>query len=182
MFRTHFLFAAILASATLPACRPALAQTSILNPEPTYPSHWPDAAAVSPGKSLLVVTMAKPGVSRKCRVQSLDPEQLVCSRKFGRKPVVFDRSQVATLISPGYRPRLWLYDPICAALAGGSIYGAVILTGISVLPAIGGVAMAVVVTFNALWLAGEANAEFGPDDVLYLKAGERLTVPLEVTP
>ncbi len=49
-------------------------------------------------------------------------------------------------------------------------------------PAIGGIAMAVVVTYDALMVAGYANAEFGPDDVLYLKPGEGLTVSLAVTP
>jgi hypothetical protein len=173
MFRMPILVAAMLAA--LPAGATAPVQTT------PYPSAWPDAAAISPGRNLIVVTVAKPGVSQKCHVQSIDSDQLVCSRNFGRKQVVFDRSEVAAVISPGYRPRLWLYDPIAAALAGGSIYGAVVLTGISVLPAIGGIVMAVVVTFDALYLAGEANAEFGPDDVLYLKPGERLTVSLECT-
>jgi hypothetical protein len=193
------LFSRSVATTLLHACTFAAAQSVVPPPAATlnnsapnrqvlfdsrnaYPDIWPDSRTISPGQNLLVVSTAKPRIRQKCRVQSLDSDLLVCARRLGRNPVRFDRSSVSALIAPGYRPQVWLYDAVGAALAGGSIYGAVVLTSISALAAVGGIAMAVVITFDALWILGEANAEFGPDHVLYLKPGEQLLVPLEVGP
>jgi hypothetical protein len=122
---------------------------------------------------LILFTTAEPTRGQSCRLDSIDANQIVCSR-FGRKPQVYRVDDIAALVLPGYHTPTLITLIAPVAVVVGSIVGAVILMPAAVAA---GVVLAIVAGYAsiyALLLAGGNSYDHSPDQLLYLAPGQQL--------
>jgi hypothetical protein len=60
---------------------------------------WP-ASSIHTYGTVAVVTVSDPGIRHHCRVHAITIDTLVCGVGFARKPVIYQRDDVAALIEP----------------------------------------------------------------------------------
>jgi len=168
--RIYALLVLVLVFATI-----ALAQSSssIVEVPVTPASHtWQDAQSAGSSKGkLFVVTFDEPQRRKACRVQSITPDKLVCSRAIGG-PRTYLREQVVALILPGDNASRLRWVLGFNGAAGAAIWGTVVLAATCPVCAVAtGVA--------ALWFLGAAGATLvcddRPDRLLYLARGQQLS-------
>jgi hypothetical protein len=143
-------------------CDLAIAQTA-------SPNLW---AGVYAGSKVEVVTMAEPKRVQKCHVKSFEVDQIVCSRRFGRKPVSYKREDVAAIIDPGKEASCWGFF----GLAGGgvgAVTSAILLRSSPAIAVPLGIAGAVALWFSPSLLCAD-DGDGMPPRLLYLKPGEQL--------
>ena len=129
------------------------------------PNTHPDVGTVD------LVTVSDPGMRHKCRVHSLSADTITCGAGFARKPVVYQRDNVAAIISrPEHSGEYVCFAFISIAVAG-TVAAAIFL------PPLAAVAIGIPSIFFALGTAMFTDGDSDGGDILY----QRLNTPLTVT-
>jgi hypothetical protein len=122
---------------------------------------------------LILFTTAEPTRGQSCHLNSIDTNQIVCSR-FGRKPQVYRVDDIAALVLPGYHTPTLIALIAPVALVVGEIVGAVILMPTAVAA---GVVLAIAAGYDSGWVMLTAlfnSYGHSPDQLLYLAPGQQL--------
>jgi hypothetical protein len=170
--RILIVFALALASAIA-----AVAQS--LTPVETFKSaissasasdKWQAALQAGSAKGkLIVVTVDQPNRRQSCHLQSFTPDQLVCSRAFGRRRT-YSSQQVAALILPGYGAPKLVSLPLIGE-SGAAIWGTVVLAATCPACAVATGIAAVYCLMGAAFI----HEDDQPDRLLYLAPGQHLS-------
>jgi hypothetical protein len=140
-------------------------------------ANWEGSPAFAPGKKVFVVTIAKPRHRQSCRVENLSSAQLVCSRRLGRKPIVYRQQDVLALIDPGFHTRILPYFLGFVGAGAGTITGAVFLASISVVAAVPVAIIGGLILLASPLTAMAADGDT-PEVLLYLAPGHQLPFAL----
>jgi hypothetical protein len=114
-----FFLGVAIGFATAATAQSAIAQSTSVPPaqkSAQKPVPWPSNNYLH---KVDLVTVSQPGIVRHCRVHAITDDAITCGNGMGRKPVVYQRDDVAALLAPRRRPRR---DGIVTAaeIAGGS--------------------------------------------------------------
>jgi hypothetical protein len=138
---------------------------------------WPDAARNIKGSDVFLVTLAEPRRRQKCHVLTDDDGQIECSRHFGKKPTIYQRTGLLAVLRPPFHDHSLLISLIPLSIGGGIIWGAVVLSSITIVGAVPVAMVGSVVVLIGL-MAGTFQDPDQPEVVLYLKPGEALPFAL----
>ncbi len=154
----------------------ALAQNSeVVVLPPSYPSQseWTTVTRFAVGDKVRIVSLASVNRKLACTVCSVDADHIACSRRFGRRPIVFREQDVAAVLSAGTGSNDNRDRAICEAVARGIITGAVFLGRTGSAGAIFGATLIGVVGLAVAGICDIADGG-GPDVPIYSKPGLQL--------
>ncbi len=171
MLKRHLL---TLACGAAMLSTPAFSQDFLTpeNPDPAAIPAWP---VTVPNDQIIVVKLAQPGVRHTCKVKSLTPAALTCSRSFGRDPVVYKPEEVEALINPRDHSHPWLVAGGFLSAGGGLIFAATLVNPIGAVFLGIGAAYVIATAPLAFMMGDEPDT---PDHLLYLAPDHKLSVAL----
>jgi hypothetical protein len=79
-------------------------QQPALTPQPVALSTWPLPGEIKLHTSVLITTLADPGTPYTCKLQSLDPDSLLCAGQHGARNVRFARETIGSIALPQHHP------------------------------------------------------------------------------
>jgi len=162
-------FIAIVAMAALAWAGPASAE-----PHPTQPVEvW---SGIHKGARVRVVTVAEPTRRQDCHVLSFKPDELVCSRAFGRTQV-FERDQVVAVMTTRKNSLVTFLINPPTWLGAIAFTGAVFLGPVSMLAAVPIIVVSSIAMTGSAFDAMERENE--EPHLLYQAPGSTLQVAVE---
>ena len=133
---------------------------------------WPAPTSHSDYGLLEVITVSGPGIRHPCRVHSISTDAITCGIGFARKPVRYQRDNVAALVyAPDHSGEHLSIGLISVAVAGtvaSSIF----------LPPLAAVAIGVPSIYFSLFSAMFADSDHFNEDLLYQRSNTPLTIHL----
>jgi hypothetical protein len=138
-------------------------------------SQWRTQSGPTGGKAIDLVTVSDPSLRHKCRVHSITEAEVVCGVGPLRKPVIYQRENVAALILPPTHSALVssiLEVAVSAGLIAGSLF--VPITAVAVMMQVYGGFSASGIIANLIC----HNNDHDHDIVAYQRANTALNITL----
>jgi hypothetical protein len=142
------------------------------NPRPVPNSVWLRPGNHSDYGNVEVITIARPGVRRPCRVHEVTAHSIVCGIGVARKPLVLQSDEVAAVLYPRDHSGENIFFICTAAAVAGTIAAAIFL------PPLAAVAIGIPSIWLALSTAMLTDGDSDAESILYQRPNTPLTLHL----